>query len=96
MSLSPNCGPIELFLQPEAVDTNEAGPLSNICVFGVGSNFAGALGLGPDVDDVESMRPIERHLAGKNVMQIIAGGMHSVFLTANGQVILEEFMILFT
>ena len=54
------------------------------CVLTMGEGDTGQLGLGPDV--MERVKPAKVDLPKDNVVQVYAGGMHTVCLTAAGEV----------
>jgi alpha-tubulin suppressor-like RCC1 family protein len=60
--------------------------LPRLIIFGIGSNEDGLLGLGPTIADADSLIQIKGELERANVLQLKAGGMHSVCLTETGKV----------
>ena len=58
--------------------------LSQVMVLGQGD--MGQLGLGEDIMERKRPFPVGGALAGKNVVQVVCGGMHTVALTDAGEV----------
>ena len=54
------------------------------CVLAMGEGDTGQLGLGPDI--MEKVKPAKVDLPKDNVVQVYAGGMHTVCLTDAGEV----------
>ncbi len=54
----------------------------------MGEGDTGQLGLGPDV--MERVKPAKVALPKDNVVQVHAGGMHTVCLTAAGEVSITQ------
>ena len=52
----------------------------------LGQGDVGQLGLGEDVMERKKPFPVGGALAGKNVVQVTCGGMHTVALTDKGEV----------
>ena len=58
--------------------------MTNLYVFGSGD--CGQLGLGEDVD-LKVHPTLHPFFAGKNIVAVAAGGLHSLALSADGQVL---------
>lgn len=56
----------------------------------LGQGDMGQLGLGEDIMERKRPFPVGGALAGKNVVQVMCGGMHTVALTDDGEVSVEE------
>ena len=65
---------------------------TNGIVLTVGQGDVGQLGLGEDI--TERKRPaIVTNLEGKDVVQIVSGGMHTTALSSNGEVCHGDFCL---
>jgi regulator of chromosome condensation len=60
-------------------------------VYVFGSGDCGQLGLGEDVDTLKRPR-LHSFFESKQVSSIVAGGLHSLALSADGKVLLTSFM----